>query len=342
MTGFFKFIGFIISFLGLAVPVLAADGLNLITSPLPLILSTDPGSTISAQLKVKNGGNETAPIEIGLMKFTAYDDGGLPRLLDREVGDSYFDWVTFSETEFDLAPNEWKTISMDIAVPAEAGLGYYYAITFSRKNQIQDQVGPRATQIVGATASLVLLNVRTPNAIREIEVVEYNSPKKIYEFLPVNFNLKLKNKGNVHLAPRGNIFISQGNKQIDILEINNVSGNILPNSSRTFETIWAGGFPEFKEVVEDEKILLDKQGKPIKRLNWDLAKINKLRIGKFQADLFLVYDDGQRDVPIEGSLTFWVMPWRIIGVGLVVGILILVGVYAFLRMIWRSLFGRKK
>jgi hypothetical protein len=29
--------------------------------------------------------------------------------------------------------------------------------------------------------------------------------------------------------------------------------------------------------------------------------------------MLLVYDDGTRDIPIEGVVTFWVMPWRVIG-----------------------------
>jgi hypothetical protein len=28
--------------------------------------------------------------------------------------------------------------------------------------------------------------------------------------------------------------------------------------------------------------------------------------------MLLVYDDGTRDVPIEGAVSFWVMPWRLI------------------------------
>ncbi|QQR78613.1 MAG: hypothetical protein IPJ68_06110 [Candidatus Moraniibacteriota bacterium] len=28
--------------------------------------------------------------------------------------------------------------------------------------------------------------------------------------------------------------------------------------------------------------------------------------------MLLVYDDGTRDIPIEGVVSFWVMPWRLI------------------------------
>ena len=49
-------------------------------------------------------------------------------------------------------------------------------------------------------------------------------------------------------------------------------------------------------------------------LKWDWGQASKLRWGKYTAKMLLIYDDGQRDVPIEGEVSFWVVPWRLIGV----------------------------
>ncbi|QQR78615.1 MAG: hypothetical protein IPJ68_06120 [Candidatus Moraniibacteriota bacterium] len=38
--------------------------------------------------------------------------------------------------------------------------------------------------------------------MREITVTEFSTDKTVYEFLPVNFTVSLKNSGNVHVAPR--------------------------------------------------------------------------------------------------------------------------------------------
>ncbi len=84
----------------------------------------------------------------------------------------FFDWISFSEKSFDVAPNQWKTITAAIKVPKDATFGYYYAVTFSRA-QKEKATGPRQTAIVGATATLVLLEVRVPNAKREVEVLEF-------------------------------------------------------------------------------------------------------------------------------------------------------------------------
>lgn len=314
-----KIILSLLIFLGCSVPVLAESGLVLVTSPLPINLVASPGSSVSAEIKIKNGGKDLEKLKVGLMKFSAYNQDGQPRLFDREKGDDYFDWVSFSENKFELEPNEWKTIEMNIEVPNEAAFGYYYAVVFSRDDEyIPD--GNKTTKIVGATACLVLLEVRVDRAIREIEIEEFMVDKKIYEFLPTNFLIKLKNKGNVHVAPRGNIFITDSKgKDVSVIEVNQYRGNILPQSIRNFETKWTDGFPKYED----------------KKLKWDFAKANKLRIGKYKASMLLAYDDGKRDVPIEAVLSFWVIPYRIIGAIMLAVGLILVGILSLVKTVIR-------
>lgn len=285
--------------------------LNLVTSPIPISLITEPGSTVSASLRVKNAGTRTETLEVGLMKFGAYGEEGKPKLVDREKGDDFFDWVSFSEKSFDVAPNEWKTITVTLKVPKSAAFGYYYAVTFSRAQE-EKVTGPRQTAIVGATATLVLLEVRVPNAKREIEILEFSLDKKFYEFLPVTFTVKLKNKGNVHVAPRGNIFIDKGSKKdLAIVEVNPEKGNLLPNSNRIFTTQWMDGFPVYTPKIENGKEIHDSRGNLVYNLKWDFSQTHKLRWGHYTANMLLVYDDGKRDQAIEGKVSFWVVPWRL-------------------------------
>jgi len=315
-------------------------GLSLVTSPLPINLITEPGATVSAQLKVKNGGTKTERLKVGLMKFAAYGEEGKPKLLDREKGDDFFDWVSFSENSFEVAPNEWKTITATFKVSKTAAFGYYYAITFSRAGE-EKPTGPRQTAIVGATATLVLLEVRVPNAKREVEVLEFSTDHKFYEFLPVVFSVKLRNKGNVHVAPRGNIFIDRGKTHdVAILEINPDKGNILPSSNRIFETKWIDGFPLYVEKTKDGKTVLDEKGNIVKTLKWDFSQAHKLRWGHYTANMLLVYDDGKRDQTIEGQVSFWVVPWRLIGGGIVVVIFMLIGLQSTLKKLWHKIFGK--
>ncbi|MFA5828846.1 MAG: hypothetical protein WC841_05835 [Candidatus Shapirobacteria bacterium] len=316
--------------------------LNLITSPLPINLVTEPGATVSADLKIQNGGIVTEQLKVEVLKFNAYGDDGYPRLIDRQPGDSFLDWVSFSENSFELAPKQWKTITATFSIPPDAAFGYYYAITFSRAENIKADGGGQ-TSITGATATLILLEVRVPNAKREVEVMELSTDKKIYEFLPANFQIKLKNKGNVHLSPRGNIFIDRGNQRdVAILEINPEKGSLLPDSNRVFSTKWADGFPLYREKVKDGKVVLNKKNESEKVLEWDFSQTHKLRWGKFSAKMLIVYDNGERDIPIEGIVSFWVIPWRLVSAAGAIILLTIVGLWSTLGKILMKLINRKK
>jgi hypothetical protein len=307
--------------------------LRLTTSPLPINLKVTPGYSTTANIKIKNDGLATENIKVSLMKFKADSLSGAPLLSERQPGDDFFDWVTFSENTFSLPVNEWKTITATFNVPTTASFDYYYAIVFTRA---QDEVkqGDRQTVIVGGTATLVLLEAVVPNAKREIKVTDFSVDKNMFEFLPATFTVKLQNSGNVHVAPRGNIFISKGDdKDIAMLEVNPAQGSILPDSPREFQAQWAEGFPIYVPKQADGKAVLDANGKPMQELKWDFKDTSKLRWGKYTAKLLLVFDDGKKDVPIEAAVTFWVMPWRLIIYGIAIPLIPALGVYFFMK--WR-------
>lgn len=310
------------------------DGsLNLTTSPLPINLVTVPGKPVSTELRVRNSGTTTENLQVGLLKFAANDTSGQPRLLDPEPGDDYFNWVSFSEDRFTAEPNVWHTINMTINVPESAGLGYYYAVTFTRAQDVNVDEG---AGLHGGTAVLVLLDVQVPYARRSVEITSFKASRSVYEFLPAEFSLELKNTGNIHLIPSGSIFITRGNEEVAVLSVNEVRGNVLPESSRQFNTAWNDGFPRYEDIEENGQMLKNEDGSPKRTLKWDVSQIGKLRFGKYKATLLAVYDDGQRDVPLEAVLTFWVIPWRIIFFGLIFLALLLAGPFMVLRRAWRA------
>ena len=335
-----------------SVSAVESKPLNLVTSPLPISLSVNPGTSTTTDLRVKQMGTGTEKLKISLMKFGAFGDEGKPRLLDRGPGDTHFDWVKFDKVVFDAPSNVWQTVKMTINVPKSAAFGYYYAVVFSRAGDDQAPVGAEAPTagFNGGTAVLVLMDAKVPNAKRELSLDSFSASQRVYEFLPATFDVKFKNSGNVHTVPHGNIFIMSGNKQVASLDLNNQQGNILPKSSRAFPVEWQDGFPHFEKVVEDGKVKMDKNNKPVMKLVWTNggAGANEvtphLRFGKYTAHLFAVYDDGTRDVPMEAKIEFWVIPWRFLLVLLVVVLLIGAGVYAATRGAVRGMqiFSRRK
>ena len=295
---------------------------NVVVSPPSLGLEAKPGSTVSTDLKIQNRGLSTEHVKVTVMKFGAAGQDGTPSLLDIKPGDDFATWAHFSTTRFDAEPNVWKTVKMTISPPAGSAFGYYYAVIFSRDGAEQ-QIQPKQANLLGAVASLVLLDVQAPGAVRQAKITEFSTRHNVNEFLPVQFVTRMHNTGNTHVASRGNIIISKGGKNVALLEVNLNKGYILPDSYRKFINQWDDGSPVYTVKTADGKVVLDKQGQPVRSLNWDKFSPSKLRIGKYTAKLVMVYDDGNGDVSTEAYLSFWVIPWRIIGGLVIVGLLIL-------------------
>jgi hypothetical protein len=307
---------------------LAADGINLTTSPLPINLSVNPGQSVSTSLRIQNAASTTQKIKVSLMKFSAYGETGKPALQDRAPGDDYFDWVSFSPSSFSAPPKQWMSVKMTIAAPKTAAFGYYYAVVFSPADQNPTGKG---NKFIGSTAILVLLDVKSPNAKRSAKVVDFKTDKKTYEFLPVSFSVRLHNDGNVHLLPAGTIYIKRGSKQVAALPFNTQHGNILPNSYRVYTTAWNDGFPVYVDKTQDGRVVLDSHDQPVKELKWDFTRLPHLKFGHYTANLLAVYDNGSRDVPMEASVSFWVVPWRLILFAILIPLLPAILVYVFMR-----------
>jgi hypothetical protein len=171
-----------------------------------------------------------------------------------------------------------------------------------------------------------LINIDRPGAKSSLQVVQFTSSKRLYEYLPATLSIRFHNDGNTIVQPYGNLFIQRGatsKKPLAALVVNENKGYILPGTARTVTASWNDGFATYQTTAQAD-------GSSKRHLNIDWSKLSHFRIGRYTAKLVAVYSDGQHDVPIEGSVTFWVVPWRAI-----IGFIILItGLWFFAR--WRS------
>lgn len=303
----------------------AVHSLNLTLSPVTLQLETDPGNPVTSQIKIRNNSDFPEHLKITIGKFTADASGAKPRLMDPEPGDEYLTWIRLPEPVFDVGPGEWKTVDFSFNPPESAALSYFYTLQVSRNVVIRP--GGSETAITGVPSILLLANVHSPFAKRELSLEQFNVSQSVFEYLPEEFVVKIKNSGNIYAMPSGNIFIDgQGKKDLAVLSLNPAQSSILPQTSREFRVKWDEGFPRF--VTET-----DENGKEKRRLEWDFSKAHLFRIGKFTAHLILVYDNGERDVPVESFVTFWVIPWKIIGITILIALFVLLGIRSVLRSV---------
>jgi hypothetical protein len=297
--------------------------INLTLSPTFVNLATDPGKEVSSQLRVTNNNAFTENFKMEVAKYTVGAGGERLNIVPLASGDEFGKWVEFQDEEFTLSANQTRTLRFTISPPEDAALGYYYAFIIRR---VAEQEAGTTTAVTGAPAFTAVLEVRSPNAKKELQLVSFTTDRSFYEYLPATFNITFKNTGNLHVVPQGNVFIDQGGrKDIAILKINEGQGNILPGAVRTYTATWDDGMLTRVPKVENGKEVRDDKGRVVYETKWDFAKADRFRIGSYKANLLSVYDNGSRDIPLESNLSFFVFPWKIIGVAIVVMVLAFVG-----------------
>jgi hypothetical protein len=283
--------------------------------------------------------NNPTPVAVAVQldTFSANGSNGQAALQALPIGSPILGWVHFSQTSFAAQPGVWTAIKVTFNIPKSASLGYYFALLF--KPVIPTISTPHTTILKGSNAVLVLIDTRSANEQRLVQVASFGTTKGLYEYLPVTFNVTIRNSGNIFLAPAGDIFISKSSnftKPINTLNVNAAGGNILPDSVRIFQINWTNGFPVYQpKTIAGQPVT--KNGVIVQQLHWDFTQLANFRIGKYYAHLALVYNNGTQDIPIDSVISFWVIPWKLLIGLLIIVLLVLFGLFAVGRTIYKSI-----
>lgn len=302
---------------------------NLQVTPSPLVATIKPGTKTTLELKVRNGGTATEHLKIEPRSFTLDSESEQVRL-DDTTPPPIAPWISFSEPQFTVRPGQWITQQITFDVPEDAGFSYSFVLVISRQEDPQPDAGQA---IRGSVAVFTLINVDRPDATNELEVVNFGVSKRLYEYLPASFSIRFRNTGNTIVQPYGNIFIGRSDddkEPLGSLVVNETKGYILPGTERTIEASWTDGFPAYQTVQNAD-------GTTSQKLTWDWSKVSSLRIGRYTAKLVAVYSQNGRDVPIEGTVSFWVIPWKILLVLLVIVLLVLFAIFMLIRMVLKAI-----
>jgi hypothetical protein len=270
--------------------------------------------------------------------FSAKGTSGAANITAPSPNDPSSKWVSLSPSSFVAQPGIWSSVKMTISLPASSQLGYYYAVVF--EPDVVAQPAIKSSTIKGSNGILVLVDTSSSNEKRSISLASFSVSHKVYEYLPANFTLNVHNTGNIYLAPYGNIYVGRSStlsSSIASLSVNGTGGNVLPNSSRDFQASWSDGFPAYQNKTLDGQVIRDKKGNPVQQLKWDFTKVNKFRFGKYYAQLALTYNNGQVTIPLTSEVSFWVIPWKLILVLLLVLGLLGLGVFSITRNLVRRI-----
>jgi len=285
-------------------------------SPVRIEVSGDPGSTLRSNIKILNEEDVDVTLYKSAEGFEGEGETGTPKL--NGLTEGLPSWIS-TDGEVQVKAGEVSEIPVAIVIPSgtEPG-GYYGALCW---NSNPPGLTDPGVAIGSKICSIVLVNVNGP--VKEGGgILDYflTKQKKYYNALPVSFTYRFQNSGNALVKPEGEIIVRNifGIKATS-LNANNVEGNVLPRGGiRKYEVFWSKDASDFKEI---EGI----------RGFFNTAKYQwkNFALGRFTAELNLSF--GVKDKVTETKkLSFWVIPWQLL-------ILILIIIFLVLNIFKRIL-----
>ena len=310
----------------LASAAIPTSDFSLEVSPSPLVTTVKPGTSSTLTLKVRNASIQTEQLKIQARGFSIARPSEQITITPATPPD-LAKWVSFSAPSFTVKPGEWFTQTVTINLPDSAGFSYPFVLVISRLDDPAQTSGGAA--IKGTIAVFTLVNIDKPGATRQLELESFTVDRDIYEYLPTKFTMRLKNTGNSITQPYGNIYVQHPGAEgspLAVLPVNEALNYILPGDTKEMRASWTNGFPHYEESKTAG-------GSISRELKWNWNDSASFRFGRYTAKIVAVYNNGIRDVPIVGEVSFWVIPWRILLGLLVVLILVGFGIWSITRRI---------
>jgi len=280
------------------------SGQALEIGPPTIIMSGNPGQILTTSINLRDISSSKLIVtgQVNDFEASSQEDGTPKIILDDTIESSYSlkKWISPFST-LTLNPKQLKTFPVTIKIPANASPGGYYGVVrFTSKAPDLNDTGVALSASLG---SLLMIRVngdaKENVTTEEFYVSSDNKKSTIFESTPIQLTERFKNNGNVDEAPTGQISISDMfGKKIANVNINLDGYKILPNSIRKYSQV----------------------------LDYKTIGTKKL-FGRYTAEMKVTY--GSKKEVITSKITFWVVPYRMIGMAIVA----LIGAFIALRFL---------
>jgi hypothetical protein len=292
-------------------PVIAAtanpaqSGQALEIAPPVITMTVNPGQVVNTQLSLRDIASGQLIVTGQANDFVAAGEDGTPKILLKGDGNDPYSlkkWVQPLPTLL-LNPKQIKNLPITIKVPNNASPGGHYGVI--RFTATPPELKGTGVSLSASLGALVLLTVRgdikDSLSVAEFSVNKNGKTGHLFESTPINFVERIKNNGNVHETPRGQVVVkNMFGKTIGAVNINMSQRNILPDSIRKFSE------PLDKGVLGTKRLF-----------------------GRYTATMTLTY--GSKKQTLTAKTSFWIIPYKLIA-----GIIIfLIGVFFGLRHVIR-------
>jgi hypothetical protein len=285
----------------------APGGQALEIAPPVLTLSANPGQTVKSQISLRDVSSGSLVVTGQVNDFVASGEDGTPKILLDEGEPNPYSLKTWVAPlpKLSLKPRQIENLPVSIKVPANAAPGGYYGVV--RFTATPPELEGTGVSLSASLGALILLKVngaaKEGLSIEEFSINNGGKAKTLFETAPLTFVERLKNTGNIHEQPAGQVVVTDMfGKKIAAVNVNLPPRNILPQSIRKFEQ------------KLDKSVLGDRQ-----------------LFGKYTATFTGTYGSDTTKQTISAAQTFWVIPYTLIGVGIAV----LIGGFLTLRVLIR-------
>lgn len=308
-----------------------ASGSGLRVTPTRSELSLTDGETTSVTQTVRNVTQSPVTVQPSLNDFESDGVSGQPKLIGDPNDISIHSLREFVKLpgDFDLQPDEERSVTVDVTVPQGATPGAYFGSVLYRAVPVGASNSGQVA-LVASVGSLILLEV--PGDITEQisinNISAYLGEKKgsLFTSKPDKVGLTIENLGNGFAKPFGKVSVNDWRgKTIFEYELNDPDKrkNVLPESSRLF----------LQELFDVEE----------KTVNGELqqTKTSPIKMpGKYK--IVGNISHGTTGEVFTVSSTFWYLPaWLLIGLAIIVVLIVGSAFYFFRRYNDKSL-RRKK
>lgn len=270
----------------------------------------DPGVPSKTEIKLYNETQDTLSLYPEVVSFTANGETGQPTFDFEAPLEGVATWFDLPEGPITLEGGERMVVPITITPPIDAEPGGHYATVFFSTTS-PDLSDPGSLALSTKLGSLFLLRV-FGDVTEEGSIVEFglDNNKTTLNRLPANIFTRFENSGNIHLRPEGTITIKNlMGAETAKLDFNAKKGATLPDSIRKYDTVWEKG--QVKEV----------SGNFWSKFWTEFAnEKNNFALGRYKANISITAGTLVQD---DAELIFWVWPWRIMFVSLLVLALII-------------------
>ena len=263
------------------------NGQALEIAPPVITLTANPGQTIKTQVLLRDISSGNLIVTSQTNDFVAAGEDGTPKvILDNNTEDPYSmrEWIV-PPASLNLVPRQIQSLSLIINVPANASPGGHYAVV--RFTGIAPSLSGTGVSLSASLGALILLTVNG-KITHDLSLASFTVNKggktgSIFQSGPLDFAIRVKNNGNVHELPVGQITVTDMfGKKLATTNVNLPPKNVLPNSIRKFDS------PLDSSVIGTKKLF-----------------------GRYKATLSLTYGQNQK---VTSTLSFWVIPYRLLAI----------------------------